>query len=112
MSAHRRDQRIHLGGTRSPNATASCGARCAVHAPLCDATYKRATSALLLRGGSRLDAHGRYAQKAPGVPHFIKRQQIHKDAFGVHPIRAVLVETTDERRARKLMELAGSPPVI
>jgi hypothetical protein len=32
--------------------------------------------------------------------HFIKRQQKHKEAFGVHPIRAVLIETTDELRAR------------
>ena len=31
--------------------------------------------------------------------HFIKRQQKHKEAFGVHPIRAVLVETT-RRSAR------------
>ncbi len=30
--------------------------------------------------------------------HFIKRQQKHKQAFGVHPIRAVLIETTDEPR--------------
>ena len=44
--------------------------------------------------------------------HFIKRQQKHKEAFGVHPIRAVLVETTDEPRARKLMELAEHPAVI
>ncbi len=44
--------------------------------------------------------------------HFIKRQQKHKTAFGVHPIRAVLVETTDEPRARKLMELALHPAVI
>src|ERR1700687_2871242 len=44
--------------------------------------------------------------------HFIKRQQKHKDAFGVHPIRAVLIETTDELRARKLMELAEHPAVI
>jgi len=44
--------------------------------------------------------------------HFIKRQQKHKEAFGVHPIRAVLVETTDEPRARKLMELAQHPAVI
>ena len=44
--------------------------------------------------------------------HFIKRQQKHKEAFGVHPIRAVLVETTDESRARKLMELAQHPAVI
>ena len=44
--------------------------------------------------------------------HFIKRQQKHKDAFGVHPIRAVLIETTDEPRARKLMELTQHPGVI
>ena len=44
--------------------------------------------------------------------HFIKRQQLHKDAFGVHPMRAVLVETTDEARARKLMETAQHPAVI
>ena len=44
--------------------------------------------------------------------HFIKRQQLHKDAFGVHPMRAVLVETTDEVRARKLMETAQHPAVI
>ena len=44
--------------------------------------------------------------------HFIKRQQLHTKAFGVHPIRAVLVETTTEDRARKLMELAEHPAVI
>jgi hypothetical protein len=44
--------------------------------------------------------------------HFIKRQQKHKASFGVHPIRAVLAETTDEPRARKLMELALHPAVI
>lgn len=43
--------------------------------------------------------------------HFIKRQQKHKGAWGVHPIRAVLVETTDEQRARKLMELSQHPAV-
>jgi hypothetical protein len=32
--------------------------------------------------------------------HFIKGQQRHKDAFGVHPIRSVLVETTSEAGAR------------
>lgn len=41
--------------------------------------------------------------------HFIKRQQLHTKAFGVHPIRAVLVETTSEDRARKLMELSELP---
>ena len=38
-------------------------------------------------------------KKFRGYHHFIKRQQKHKDAFGVHPIRAVLIETTDESRA-------------
>ena len=44
--------------------------------------------------------------------YFIKRQQKHKVAFGVHPIRAVLVETTSEQRARKLMDLAQHPAVV
>ena len=44
--------------------------------------------------------------------HFIKRQQKHKQAFGVHPIRAVLIETTDEARARKLMEVAQHTGVL
>ena len=44
--------------------------------------------------------------------HFVKRQHKHREAFGIHPIRAVLVETTDEPRARKLMELAQHPAVI
>ena len=43
---------------------------------------------------------------------FIKRQQKHKAAFGVHPIRAVLIETTDEPRARKLMELVEDAAVL
>ncbi len=41
--------------------------------------------------------------------HFIKRQQRHREAFGVHPIRAVLIETTNEGRAQKLMELVHHP---
>ena len=44
--------------------------------------------------------------------HFIKKQQKHREAFGIHPIRAVLVETTDEARARKLMELVSHPLVL
>src|SRR5260370_22666659 len=44
--------------------------------------------------------------------HFIKRQQKQRDAFGVHPIRAVLIETTTEVRACKLMGLAQHPAVI
>jgi hypothetical protein len=43
---------------------------------------------------------------------FIKRLQKHRDAFGVHPIRAVLIETTDEARARRLMELVRQPVVV
>ncbi len=43
--------------------------------------------------------------------HFIKKQQRHKEAFGVHPVRAVLVETTDEARGKRLMELATHPLV-
>jgi hypothetical protein len=41
--------------------------------------------------------------------HFIKKQQRHREAFGIHPIRAVLVETTTETRARRLMELVHHP---
>jgi hypothetical protein len=43
---------------------------------------------------------------------FIKRQHKHKGAFGVHPIRAVLIEAPDEPRARKLMELVEHAAVI
>jgi hypothetical protein len=50
-------------------------------------------------------------KKFRGYHYFIKRQQRHKEAFGVHPIRAVLVETTDEARGRRLMELASHPLV-
>ena len=41
--------------------------------------------------------------------HLIKRRET---ALGVHPIRAVLIETTDEMRARELLELAQSPNVV
>jgi hypothetical protein len=37
---------------------------------------------------------------------------MHVDSFGVHPIRAVLIETTDESRARKLMDLAQETVVM
>jgi hypothetical protein len=50
-------------------------------------------------------------KKFRGYYHFIKKQQKHRDAFGVHPVRAVLVETTDEARGKKLMELVGHPLV-
>lgn len=43
--------------------------------------------------------------------HFIKKQQGHKQAFEVHPIRAVLIEAPDESRGRKLMEIALHPMV-
>ena len=43
--------------------------------------------------------------------HFIKKQQRHKDAFGVHPIRAVLIETKDEPRGKRLMQLVHHPLV-
>jgi len=43
--------------------------------------------------------------------HFIKRQQRHKEGFGIHPVRAVLIETTTEARARRLMELVNHPLV-
>jgi hypothetical protein len=50
-------------------------------------------------------------KKFRGYYHFIKKQQKHREAFGVHPVRAVLVETTDEARGKKLMELVGHPLV-
>src|SRR5580693_3507031 len=50
-------------------------------------------------------------KKFRGYYQFIKKQQRHKEAFGVHPIRAVLVETTEESRAVKLMQLAEHPLV-
>jgi hypothetical protein len=50
-------------------------------------------------------------KKFRGYHHFIKKQQRHKEAFGVHPIRAVLIETTEEQRAVKLMQLAEHPLV-
>ena len=43
--------------------------------------------------------------------HFIKRQKRHRETLGVHPIRAVLIETTDEARGRKLMDLVNHPLV-
>jgi hypothetical protein len=49
--------------------------------------------------------------KFRGYHHFIKKQQRHKEAFGIHPVRAVLVETTDEARGKRLMELVNHPLV-
>jgi hypothetical protein len=48
-------------------------------------------------------------KKLRGYYHFIKKQQRHREAFGIHPIRAVLVETNTEGRARRLMELVHHP---
>jgi len=59
----------------------------------------------------RLAAMRDMLKRFRGYYHFIKKQQKHRDAFGVHPIRAVIVETTDEARGKKLMELAGHPLV-
>ena len=53
----------------------------------------------------------RSLKKFRGYYHFIKKQQKNREAFGVHPVRAVLVETTDEARGKKLMELVGHPLV-
>lgn len=50
-------------------------------------------------------------KKFRGYYHFVKKQQLHKEAFGIHPVRAVLVETTDEARGKRLMELATHPLV-
>jgi hypothetical protein len=54
---------------------------------------------------------GDMLKKFRGYYHFVKKQQRHKEAFGVHPIRGVLVETTDEARGKRLMELASHPLV-
>ena len=54
---------------------------------------------------------GDMLKKFRGYYHFIKKQQLHKEAFGVHPIRGVLVETTDEARGKRLMDLATHPLV-
>jgi len=48
-------------------------------------------------------------KKFRGYYHFIKKHQRHKEEFGIHPVRAVLVETTDEMRGQRLMELATHP---
>lgn len=43
--------------------------------------------------------------------YFVKKHKKHIEAFDIHPIRAVLVETPTESRAMKLMEIAGHPLV-
>jgi len=43
--------------------------------------------------------------------HFIKKQQRHKEAFGIHPVRTVLIETKDEATGKRLMQLVHHPLV-
>lgn len=43
--------------------------------------------------------------------HSIKKQQRHKEDFGIHPVRAVLIETTNEVRGKSLMSLVNHPLV-
>ena len=43
--------------------------------------------------------------------YLIKKQQRHQEAFGIHPVRAVLIETTAEARGQQLMDLVGHPLV-
>jgi hypothetical protein len=50
-------------------------------------------------------------KKFRGYYHLIKKQQLHREAFGIHPVRAVLVETADEARAKRLMGLVNHPLV-
>jgi hypothetical protein len=50
-------------------------------------------------------------QKLRAYFHFIKRQQKHREPFGIHPVRAALIETPDEARGKKLMELVNHPLV-
>ena len=46
---------------------------------------------------------------APASAQEHQKQQKHKEAFGVHPVRAVLIETTTEERAKRLMQLVHHP---
>ena len=50
-------------------------------------------------------------KKFRGYYYLIKKQQRRREASSVHPIRAVLVETTGEARGKNLMELANHPLV-
>jgi hypothetical protein len=59
-----------------------------------------------LKHSGRVSKNRPESKKLRAYYHFIKPQQFHKAAFGVHPVRAALMETTDEDRARNLMELA------
>ena len=44
-------------------------------------------------------------KKLRAYHHFIKREQKHKEAFGVHPIRSVLIEAPTETRPDALWNL-------
>ena len=50
-------------------------------------------------------------KKLSAYYHLIKKQQKHRETFGVHPIRAVLIETPGEARAQKFMKLVQHPLV-
>jgi len=50
-------------------------------------------------------------KKLRGYYHLIKRQKRHAEMFGVHPVRSVLIETTSEQRAKRLMDLVNHPMV-
>ncbi len=54
---------------------------------------------------------GDMMRKLRGYYQLIKKHQGHKEAFGVHPLRAVLIEAPDEQRALRLMEVASHPLV-
>lgn len=54
---------------------------------------------------------GDMMRKLRGYYQLVKKAQGHKEAFGVHPLRAVLIEAPDEDRALRLMEVARHPLV-
>lgn len=54
---------------------------------------------------------GDMLKKLRGYSFLIKRYKKHAEAFGVHPVRAVLIEAPNESRCLKLMELACHPLV-
>ncbi|SRR5579883_995528 len=50
-------------------------------------------------------------KKLRAYSQLIKKQQRHRELFGVHPIRAVLIETSSEAWGRQLMSLTSHPLV-
>ncbi len=54
---------------------------------------------------------GDMLKKLRAYHYLIKRYKRHQAAFGLHPIRAVLIEAPDEKRVLKLMEVATHPLV-